>query len=200
MGHTHSLIDQRFSIIAGILVRAKTLETPEDRGPWRVGDARTKTPIGRPQDFINEIARNYHCHDVLIVEKINEIWNFKKFFEPLGIVFSGLVPTVVEPSVCHSWRFVTRVELFRARAAADYTIDQAVLGIDGDRWLEAGDLDVVLLVKQWAPPLVLWGCPPHGDECSQYFTHGWQTRRGVISHPGPDAASRAPLRQGGIAA
>lgn len=30
VGHTHSLIDQRFSIIAGILARAKTLETPQD--------------------------------------------------------------------------------------------------------------------------------------------------------------------------
>ena len=87
---------------------------------------------------------------MLVVEQIHEIWNFKRFLEPLGVVFSGLVPTPGEPSACHSWRFVTRVELFRARGSDDFSIDQGML-IDGDQCRMAHDLDVVLLVKQWVP-------------------------------------------------
>jgi hypothetical protein len=105
----------------------------------------------RLQAFLNVIRSDYRCQEgVLIVEQIHEIWDFKQFLEPLGVVFSGLVPTSSAPSVCHSWRFVTRVELFRARGAEDWAIDQDILGIAGDQWGSAHDLDVVLLLKQWA--------------------------------------------------
>lgn len=103
------------------------------------------------------IRRQYRCQEgTLIVEQIHEIWNFKQFLEPLGVVFSGLVPTPAEPSVCHSWRFVTRAELFRAHGSDDFTIDQGVLGsevIGGDRegLAPVHDNDVVLLLKQWVP-------------------------------------------------
>ena len=112
---------------------------------------------------------------MLVVEQIHEIWNFKRFLEPLGVVFSGLVPTPGEPSACHSWRFVTRVELFRARGSDDFSIDQGML-IDGDQWRMAHDLDVVLLVKQWVPAPIEahtpWPSPPRctlgGGRCSLF--------------------------------
>ena len=136
---------------------------------------------------------------MLVVEQIHEIWNFKRFLEPLGVVFSGLVPTPGEPSACHSWRFVTRVELFRARGSDDFSIDQGML-IDGDQCRMAHDLDVVLLVKQWVPAPIEahtpWPSPPRctlgGGRCIRVLRVPTRSIPGFILYPGPVPAPRAP--------
>lgn len=79
------------------------------------------------EDFINEIQKNYRCKTMLIVELLQSTWAFKKFLQPLAVTYAGLVPTVHEPDVCHSWRLLTRAEFFRNRASDNWGIDQSVL-------------------------------------------------------------------------
>ena len=42
-----------------------------------------------PEDFINEIQKNYRCKTLLIVELVESTWAFKKFLQPLAVTYAG---------------------------------------------------------------------------------------------------------------
>ena len=88
VGHTHNEQDQRFSSVATLLSRARTLESPEDFKDYIL--KHVQPPCGR----------------ALHVEVLNGTWDFQKWFEELGCVWSGLTSTHLEPEVNHVWRFV----------------------------------------------------------------------------------------------
>ncbi len=79
------------------------------------------------KDFRKHIKDNYNCKGLLIVELLKNSWDFKQFLEPLAVTFSGLCPTATEPDVCHSWRLLRRVDLFKHRGSADWELQPGVM-------------------------------------------------------------------------
>jgi hypothetical protein len=75
VGHTHGLVDQRFSIVASKLSSAAVLETPADF-------------ITRIQDTVVPTGfRSLH------VEQVDAVYDWDKYFSPLGLHISGLCST-----------------------------------------------------------------------------------------------------------
>lgn len=93
VGHTHNLVDQRFSIINPALKRTKCLETPDDFLDLILSSI---TPTG-----------NREIH----VEKIDAVHNWADWFGEIEATLSGITITQREHDVTHSWRVVRRSDL-----------------------------------------------------------------------------------------
>lgn len=93
VGHTHSTLDQRFSILGSALKAAPVLQEPKDF----VDLIQNKVAPGRLRE--------------LKVFEVGGAWGYKKHFEQLLNSVSGLTPTHWEPDVNHCWRIVRRGDL-----------------------------------------------------------------------------------------
>ena len=93
VGHTHNKMDQRFSIVGGVLSRQTVLQTPAD--------------------FMTVIQQHVRPggNRVLHVQKISAAWNWQEFFSGKELLFSGIAACKSSPDVCHSKRFVLRRDL-----------------------------------------------------------------------------------------
>ena len=87
-GHTHYKMDGRFSVVATTLSKEPRLETPEDF----------------MQVIDEKVGRSGNRE--LFVEKIDGSYDWKTFFNHLGMQIQGIVPapTARQLDVCHSWR------------------------------------------------------------------------------------------------
>ena len=85
-------MDQRFSVIATCLKCAATLE---------------------PQEFCDRIKAYVKPGRGrrLICETLDSVWDWKTFFQPLEIQVSGIAASPSKRDVCHSKRFVSRMDL-----------------------------------------------------------------------------------------
>lgn len=106
VGHTHSRLDQRFSIIAASLARAKKLETLVDFA-----------------DYLQRTTRHPHLKSEIVVSK--GAYDWQQFFASLGVNVSGLVATQKDPVAAHSWRFVRRAHLDKYVPNAEVEIPAA---------------------------------------------------------------------------
>jgi hypothetical protein len=101
VGHTHNVVDQRFSVVGPVLKAAQVLETPSDF-----------------MNLIKERVRPGICRD-LQVEIMQATHDWKAFFEHLGVAISGLTSTFQGEEVCHVWRCVRRVDISRYSKAVE---------------------------------------------------------------------------------
>ena len=142
VGHSHNKLDQRFSVVGGVLSRQTCLQTPED--------------------FMTVIQQHVHPAGgrELYVTKLEEVWDWQDFFEPAGMMWKGIAASHTAPDVCHSKRFVRRQD-----------IPMLTLGLPGcdlnvpamfENDKEEQD-DVILLTKEfWSsdalahPPMLVW--------------------------------------------
>ena len=92
-GHTHNIVDQRFSIAGPAIKQADKLETPDDFGEV-IGDAIKPTE-----------GREIH------IEKLEATHDWQEYFEPLSINIRGLVAVAGQPNVNYEWRVVRRGEI-----------------------------------------------------------------------------------------
>jgi len=105
VGHTHNLVDQRFSILGTSLSNSPVLETPTD--------------------FLRVIKQHLKPgrHRTLVhTEVLDGIYNWKQFWEPLGISIAGVAPTHWDPIVNHVWRVVRRGDLVQYEKKDDWEI------------------------------------------------------------------------------
>ena len=67
----------------------------------------------RPQEFCGRIKASVKpCRGrKLICETLDSVWDWKTFFQPLEIQVSGIAASPSKRDVCHSKRFVSRMDL-----------------------------------------------------------------------------------------
>ena len=128
VGHSHNKLDQRFSVVGAVLARQVCLQTPED--------------------FMTVIQQHVHPAGgrELHVTKLEELWDWQDFFEPLGMTFKGIAASHSAPDVCHSKRFVRRQDipmLALSLPACDLVVPAM---FENDK--EEQD-DVIMLVKEF---------------------------------------------------
>ena len=89
-GHTHNEQDQRFGTAGQTLNRAEELEDMED---FRY----------HLQTYLPQTAgRTIH------VEILHGTWDFKQWFDQLGVTFAGIAATQSEPNTCHALKIARR--------------------------------------------------------------------------------------------
>ncbi len=138
-GHSHDPLDQRFSVISANLSRCKVLQTPED--------------------FVNTIRKTVHHvrGRKVFADILPGTWDWKGFFDSLGLKASGIGASAAHPDVCFSKRFLQLRDLPKL-SLPGWELEVPAMYLDLPRHPE----DVVMVCKQfWAsdrlaqPPL-LW--------------------------------------------
>ena len=105
----------------------------------------------------------------LIVEVVKATWDWQEFFKPLGLSFSGIAASQSNPDVCHSKRFVNRIDL------AQMTLPGWDVETPSDfATCESHPCDVIMCAKQLfsdavlsQPPLLVW---PNGKTFPQMMS------------------------------
>ena len=107
VGHTHNVVDQRFSSVTRLLRRCQSLQTPGA--------------------FAAEIQQKLQptCNREVVVEQLPGAHAWHEFFDHLGVGVSGLTSTAVQPHANHCWRVVRRADLhvFRKSSGADWEVE-----------------------------------------------------------------------------
>ena len=93
VGHTHNIVDQRFSVAGTTLREAHELEAP----------SQFMSLI--QEKIIPRQGRQIH------VEEIDAVHAWTSWFASLGIRIGGLTPAMENPEKCHAWRLVRRGDL-----------------------------------------------------------------------------------------
>ena len=88
VGHTHNRIDQRFSVVAKLLRKARTLQT-----------------IGEFVSYLNTVIK-HPSGGISMAEEFTGSWDFKGWFENFDMSFSGLTSTHKLPNATHVWRLI----------------------------------------------------------------------------------------------
>ena len=120
VGHTHNRLDQRFAVIAKLLARASSLETPADY-----------------LSFLQEHykpARNVK----LVVEEVGGAHHWRMFFDHLATHFAGMTGTQSTADAAHLFRIVRRD-----------SVKSCVPGIPFEEDGQGQPSDPVLLAKHW---------------------------------------------------
>jgi hypothetical protein len=125
VGHTHFILDQRFSIVGQCLKRSEVLQTPDDF-VQRIQD-NLKPVQGRPI-FVRKLGTT-HDHQLMLAS--------------LDVGVSGIVSLKDAPEANHCFRFVRRRDLglYEKPSEEDWEVDDGG-GVGHPH-------DVVLLVKHW---------------------------------------------------
>ena len=131
--HTHNRLDQRFAVIAKLLARASSLETPAD--------------------YISFLQEHYKpARNVkLVVEEVGGAHHWRMFFDHLATHFAGMTGTQSTADAAHLFRIVRRD-----------SVKSCVPGIPFEEDGQGQPSDPVLLAKHWIcskalsqPPTVL---------------------------------------------
>ena len=134
VGHTHNRLDQRFAVIAKLLARASSLETPAD--------------------YISFLQEHYKpARNVkLVVEEVGGAHHWRMFFDHLATHFAGMTGTQSTADAAHLFRIVRRD-----------SVKSCVPGIPFEEDGQGQPSDPVLLAKHWIcskalsqPPTVLF--------------------------------------------
>ena len=107
VGHTHNVVDQRFSSITRLLRRCQSLQTPGA--------------------FADEVQRQLQptCNREVVVEQLPGAHAWHEFFDHLGVGVSGLTSTALQPHANRCLRLVRRGDLhvFRKSSEADWEVE-----------------------------------------------------------------------------
>ena len=126
VGHSHGRVDQKFTIVGTALNKEKLLETPDDFQACIEG-------MGGMKD--NLIRR---------VTQLGALYDWKSFFEPLGIAPHGHVQThamsEANKEACHVFRFMRRDRM---------TFEEGAPEPESVFTEPAADDDIILVTKQY---------------------------------------------------
>ena len=96
VGHSHGIVDQRFSVASPAIANAPDLQTPEDFAEL-INNTMSRALANSPAK--------------LHVEVVTNLWNFKEWLAPLESGLKNITITKHGESVNHMFRFVRRKDL-----------------------------------------------------------------------------------------